>query len=176
MRYLVSIMLAGWLLAGAVPAHAETVLASSGKPGISAWGAPVACKYNRTNTNAWLSITAAPPAVTGANLRRGRRDVTSVRYRMYLVDAQHGYATAAHSSWSGWLRARDTKVALWSGVTSFTAPWYGIYALDVRIEWWKGGRLRGVRALRSYRFNFFNQYNVGPAGPYSFCGGNIGPF
>jgi hypothetical protein len=171
-----AVVVVGWLLSGAVPAQAETVLASGGEPGRSAWGAAVNCRYNRTNVNAWLSITALPPAVTGANLRRGRRDVTSVRYRMYLVDAQHGYTTAARSGWSAWLRARDTKAATWSGVTSFTAPWNGVYALDVRVEWWKGARLRGVRALRSHRFNFFTQYNVGPTGPYSFCGGNVGPF
>jgi hypothetical protein len=176
MRYATLVVVVSCWVWGAVPAQAETVMVSRGKPGLSAWGAPVTCKYNRTNTNAWLSIVATPPAVTGANLRRGRRDVSWVRYSMYLVDAQRGYATAARSGWSAWLRARERKAALWSGVTSFTAAWNGIYALDVRIEWWKGGRLRGVRALRSHRFNFFNQYNVGPSGPYSFCGGNIGPF
>jgi hypothetical protein len=175
-RYAALVVVVGGLLLGAVPAQAETVLASRGRPGLSNWGAPVKCKYNRTNANAWLSVTATPPAVTGANLRRGRPDYTSVRYAMYLVDAQHGYATAARSGWSAWIRAHDAKPAIWSGVTSFTAPWNGVYALDVRIEWWKGGRLRGVRALRSHRFNFFNQYNVGPIGPYSFCGGNLGPF
>ncbi len=163
-------------LLGAAPAQADVLLGSGGIPGRSSVSEPSRCKYSRTaGPNSWLEVATAPPVAVGANLRRGRRDYTRVRYAVWLSDAERDYATVARSGWSGWIRVHDGQARTWTGVTSFTAAWYGVYSLDVRIEWWRSGRLRGWRAHRIGSYQFFNQFNVGPLGPFGRCANYIAP-
>jgi hypothetical protein len=153
-----------------VPAAAQAdVLAAKGKRGRSA--VPTGhCKYGNTGLRGFLTTSVRPPVVTGANLRRRRRnDRTSVRYAVYLVDATNGHRTLEVSNWSGWLRVREATRATWSGTTSFTYDWSGNYRVDLRVEWWKAGRRVGWRAHRVTSYQFFDQYNAGPYGPISSC-------
>jgi hypothetical protein len=171
MRYvgLVGFVIVG-LLGGAGPAEADYVLTARGQYGGLGWSAPKRCKYNRTTLRGWLGIETIGPVVTGSNLRRGRIDRTWARYAVYLTDANNGYRTLATSGWSGWLRTKQGQARYWNlSGHAFTGDWRGNYGLDVRVEWYKGGRRVGVKAIRTTNFHYFSQYNTGPYGPLSSC-------
>jgi hypothetical protein len=126
------------------------------------------CRYVRTNAQGYLTTSAAPPGVTGADLRAGwGNDWTWVRYRAYLVDS--GGNTLQTSGWSGWQQVRDDQAARWSGVTSFSSHWSGAYRIDLRIEWWNSSSMIGWEAHRITRYKYFDMYNIGPYGPFSSC-------
>ncbi len=144
------------------------ILGQGGKRGASAIPRG-ACKYGNNGLNGFLRTSAVPPAVSGANVRRRAGDVTRARYRAYLVDASQGHATLEVSGWSGWLRVREGRGSTWQGETAFSGGWRGNYRMDVRIEWWRSGRLVGWRAYRITTYNYFDQYNRGPNGPLSSC-------
>ena len=47
--------------------------------------------------------------------------------------------------------------------------WRNAYVVDLRIEWWRSGRMRGWRAQRLNFYNYVNHYNAGPFGPFDRC-------
>jgi hypothetical protein len=169
MRLCTALLVLAGVLVVAQPASADQYLGSGGRPGLSVIGEPGHCKYNRSTTSSWLRVTVGTPAVSGANLRRGRRDITKVRFKAYLMDAVDGDLLDT-SSWSGWARVADNRKAYWRGGASFDGLWWrGAYVVDIRIEWWRKRRLRGWRAHRTTVYQYFNHYNIGPTGPFSSC-------
>ena len=151
------------------PAHAY-VLASAGKRGASRSSA-ARCEYRNTGLRGYLTLTAFPPVVRGANLRRGRRDLTWVRYKAYWVDGYTGN-TLVSSGWSSWRLASDRRRTTWGGSTYWSADWRGNYLLDIRVEWWKRSRRIGWRAHRTGTYYYYDQYDRGPYGPFSSCARN----
>lgn len=148
--------------------HADaSVLGAGGKRGKAAFYQG-SCKYSNTGLRGFLTTTVRAPRVRGANIRRGR-DRTSVRHRVYWVNVSSGHQTLAVSGWSSWLRATDSQAVTWNGVSAWDADWRGNYRADIRIEWWKNGRLIGWRADRTDSYRFYNEYNRGPIGPISSC-------
>ena len=79
------------------------------------------------------------------------------------------FATLATSSWSDYIRVRQSQMRSWPGTTVFDMDWRGNYGADIRIEWSNSKRVVGWRAYRTKAFGFFDQYNAGPFGPISSC-------
>jgi hypothetical protein len=168
-EFWVALLVSAGLLVLVPVASADEYLGSGGRPGSSVIDEPGRCKYNRSTQTSWLTVSTGTPAVTGANLRRRRRDITKARYKMYLTDAIDGDALD-RTGWSGWLRVADNGRGYWTGGASFDGLWWrGAYLIDVRIEWWRKGRLRGWRAHRTNVYHYFNHYNIGPTGPFGSC-------
>jgi len=127
------------------------------------------CKYGVFGPRGVLQVGVPAPRVSGANTRRRtRRERTYVRYRVYVTNAFSG-ATLATSSWSAFIRVRQSGTGTWSGPTTFDMEWRGNYGADIRIEWWNSKRMVGWGAYRTAAFQFYDQYNVGPFGPISSC-------
>jgi hypothetical protein len=163
-RPLLWITLAGALLLAAVPAaEAHRVLDQYGRVGATALPSSGTCKYR---VGGRLEVGSNGPSVTGANLRRRRRDVTFARYKVYLVS---GNSIEGQTGWSGWIRVSDRAWSGWSGYTYFNGDWRYQYHLDFFFEWWKGGRRRGWRDYRMESFLQWDQYNLGPFGPVGAC-------
>ena len=156
-------------LAAAPPASADHVIGTGGKRGVATtWQGT--CKYRMFPSRGVLQVGVPAPDVSGANTRRGTRsERTYVRYRVYLTDA-FSFATLATSSWSGYIRVRQSQMRSWSGPpTVFDMEWRGNYGADIRIEWSNSKRTVGWRAYRTQAFAFYDQYNAGPFGPISSC-------
>ena len=149
---------------GAAPAQAYEYR-SGGDTGHSNTSGTGKCKQTTWRT---LVVSAEPPAVTGVDLLGGAKDYTWVRYKAYLVNAYNG-ATVEQTGWSGWLQAADNQVATWSGISTLSGDLRGNYVMDYRIEWWNSTRQLGWEAHRVGKYNFYNDYNVGPFGPFSSC-------
>jgi hypothetical protein len=156
-------------LAAAPPALAQDVIGAAGKNGAATtWQGT--CNYRIFGPRGVLQVGVPAPDVSGANTRRGtRRERTFVRYRVFATDAFSNFATLVASSWSGYIRVRQSETRSWSSPTSFDMEWRGNYGADIRIEWWNSRRMIGWRAYRTTAFAFYDQYNVGPYGPLSSC-------
>jgi hypothetical protein len=156
------------VLAVAPAAWAQEVIGAGGKQG-AATTSQGTCKYRVFGPRGVLQVGVPAPAVSGANTRRGtRRERTYVRYRVDVTDAWN-FSALATSSWSDYIRVRQSQTSSWSGPTSFDMEWRGNYGADIRIEWWNSKRRIGWRAYRTGAFGFYDQYNVGPFGPISSC-------
>jgi hypothetical protein len=168
-RLLLTCLLAMPSLALAVPALASAeVLNGEGKRGRSSTSRGD-CWYRNTGLRGFLITRTRPPTATGANLRRRHRDRSWVHYRAELVDAAYGYRTLATTDWSPWIRVRERRRRTWSGLISFEADWRGSYRIDVLVEWWNRTRKVGYRWHRVTAYDYFNQYDVGPFGPFATC-------
>ncbi len=155
--------------AAAPAARADIILGQHGRTGYSAAQEPAGCRYRVFPGRGVLTASTAPPVVKGVNLRRGRRDRSLVRYRVFFT-AQHNDQTVDVSGWSGTLRVSDRRAVTWAGApTAFDGDWRLGYYLDIRVEWWRRGRLLGWRAHRIDTYHYFNQYNAGPIGPLTWC-------
>jgi hypothetical protein len=158
-------------LAAAPVASAQqvTVIGGAGKRGEAAlWQGT--CKYRIFVRTGLLMVGIPAPTVTGANTRRRtRRERTSVRYRVEVTDAFNNFASLSTSSWSGFIRVRQSERLTWTGETTFEMDWRGNYGANILIEWWKSKRTIGWRVYRLSAFQYFDQYNVGPFGPLSSC-------
>ncbi len=155
--------------AGAQPAFAHLVSGGAGYRGASQIG-QATCKHGIFGPRGVLQVIVPPPVVTGANTRaRTRSERTWVRYRVWLTDAWANFATLGTSSWSSYVRVRQSGTATWTGPTVFDMDWRGNYGADVRIEWWNAKRRIGWRSYRLTEFGYINQYNVGPTGPIGTC-------
>lgn len=163
-------LVAGLVAAGAAApaAEADLVLGREGRTGSSAAQEPAGCRHYAFPGRGILRAWALPPVVKGVNLRRGRRDYTRVRYRVHFT-AQHSNENLATSGWSGMQRVSDRRAVTWSGTTSFEGDYRSGYYLDLRVEWWRHGRLLGWRAHRIDNYSYYNAYNVGPLGPMGSC-------
>ena len=106
--------------------------------------------------------------VRGINFRRGRNDYSWVRYKVWLVDWTNSQLLN-ESGWSGSIRVSDRRHRTSSGVDASQASHTGAYTLDVRLEWFKNGRLRGWWAYRLDNWHHWDVYNQGPFGPYPGC-------
>jgi hypothetical protein len=128
------------------------------------------CKYGNNGLRGFLTTSAPSPSVTGANLRRRRKDYTYVRFAVWLRDASGGGVLQA-SSWSSWIRVSDRSgLRTWRGGTEFPPhDWRGNYRLEIGIEWWTSRRRVGWRNAVLTSYNFYDQYNVGPFGPLASC-------
>jgi hypothetical protein len=150
---------------GAAPAaDAHSVLAERGWTGASYIPDRGVCKFR---VGGVLQVGTNPPTVTGPNLRRRRRDLTRARYAVWFMRGNGEVLDA--SNWSGWIRVSDRGWSTWNGFTAFNGDWRNNYLLDFRIEWWKRGRRKGWRAYRMETYNYWDQYNIGPYGPFSSC-------
>ena len=151
------------------PAAHAGVIGGAGQRGASIVGQGT-CKYGVFGPRGVLQVGVAQPAVSGANTRRGtRRERTWIRYRVFVTDAFRDFATVATSSWSDFIRLRQSDGGTWSSPTILDMDWRGNYGADVRIEWWNSKRMIGWRAHRVTEFLFYDQYDVGPFGPISSC-------
>jgi hypothetical protein len=148
------------------PAHAYVLDAAGKRGGSTTSGAN--CQYRNTGLRGYLTLTGYAPTVRGANLRRGRRDLTYVRYKVFWMNAYNG-DILARSGWSSWRLASDRRRYTWGGSSSWSLDWRGNYYLDIFVEWWKRGRRIGWRDHRTGSYYFYDQYNRGPYGPYSSC-------
>jgi hypothetical protein len=165
----------GWLLALAaaiaisVPAGASASVGSgSGKYGYSSVPEG-SCQYGWLYQGGLLQLTGGPPVVQGANLkRRKRNDRTAVRYYVLLVDLAGTQINA--SSWSSWAWVGERSTVTWQGDTWFRANWRGFYRLGYFIEWATARRRVGSYYHLVDRYQYYDQYNVGPSGPLSSCG------
>jgi hypothetical protein len=92
-----------------------------------------------------LVVGVPAPTVSGANTRRRtRREKTYVRYRVNATDAFNDFAILATSSWSDYIRLRQSQTGSWTGEpTTFELDWRGHYAADIRIEWRNSKRMVG---------------------------------
>jgi len=151
------------------PALADHVIGTAGKTGVATTRQGT-CHYLMFPSRGVLRVGIPAPRVSGANTRRRtRRELTYVRYRVYVTSAFTGDTLAA-SNWSGYIRVRQWQMRTWSGLpTTFDMGWSGNYGADIRIEWWNSTRRVGWRAYRTKAFTFYDQYNVGPLGPISSC-------
>lgn len=161
------------VMAALALAAAPTALAQGGGGGSNKRGGATVwrgyCKYGVFGPRGVLRVGTPAPTVSGANTRRGtRREVTRVRYRVFVTNAYSGAALVT-SSWSGFLRVRQSSRRTWSGSTLFDMVWQGNYGSVVQIEWWNASRRVGWGNYRTGSFNFFDQYNRGPYGPISSC-------
>jgi hypothetical protein len=169
-RLLLASLLSTAFLALAVPPLASAeVLTTRGKHGASSTSRGGDCWYRNTGLRGYLVTRVWPPTVTGANLRRRHKDRTWVHYRAELVDAADGHRTLASTGYSSWLRVREGRRRTWSGLTSLDADWRGSYRIDVLVEWWNRTRRVGYRWHRVKAYNYYDEYNVGPFGPFSSC-------
>ena len=145
-------------------ASADLVIGKGGKRGGSFLPDYGICKSRILGK---VEIGTHPPTVKGVNLRRGRRDITKVRFKTWFMS---GEAVVAVSNWSNWLRVSDRGWFTWTGYTYFNQGWWQYnYYLDIRVEWWKNGRRRGWRDHRQDNYRYWDQYGVGPAGPFGSC-------
>ena len=165
----VTLMFAALLGASsAVPTAEAALLSAGGYRGLSEVQATARCKYSSVGPQGTLATTAFTPAVVGADLRAGVEDITWARYRTFLVDSAGNTADA--TGWSGWLRASDQRGSVWTGApATLVGAWRGSYRLETRIEWWNSSRMLGWAAHAVARYQFFDQFNSGPYGPYSRC-------
>ena len=128
------------------------------------------CAYRVFGPRGILRVVAETPTVSGANTRRGtRREKTYVRHRAEVVDALGGHTTLARSGWSDWIRVAQNRSRTWSGTWTFDMDWRGGYDTDILIEWHTSRRKVGWRWERVSSFNYYDQYNTGPYGPFSYC-------
>jgi hypothetical protein len=128
------------------------------------------CAYRVFGPRGILRVVAETPSVTGANTRRGtRREKTWVRHKVEVVDVGSGHATLTSSGWSDWIRVAQNRSRTWPGRTEFDMDWRGAYDTDILIEWHNARRRVGWRWERVSRFNYYDQYNTGPYGPFSYC-------
>jgi len=170
--FLLLALIALFALAAAPLASAQqvTVIGGAGKRGTATlWQA--SCKYRIFVRTGLLIVGVATPTVTGANTRRRtRRERTYVRYRVYATDAFNNFPTLTTSSWSDYIRVRQSETGTWTGEpTTFEMDWRGNYGVDIRVEWSNSKRMVGWQAYRLSAFQYFDQYNVGPFGPISSC-------
>jgi hypothetical protein len=166
-RIITGALLAGALLIPVVPAQAQ-VTGGAGWRG-SSYLPQADCKYSNNGLRGWLTASVSGPSVTGTNTSRRRHYERSwARYAVWLVGVYSG-STYAVSNWSSWLRVRERSWRSWNGITALSADWAGDYRLEVRFEWWRNGRRIGWRSHRITSYRYFDQYNVGPYGPLSWC-------
>ena len=160
----------------AAPQASAYQLNAKGKTGSSAVFRG-SCKYGVFGPRGILTVGVAPPTVSGANTkRRTGRERTYVRYRVEITDASRGYATIASSSWSSKILVRQNQSRTWTGTTFFDMDWRGSYGADVLIEWRSSRRRVGWRWHRITAFDYYDQYNRGPHGPFAYCVRNNSPF
>ena len=100
-------------------AVAQDVLGGAGKRGAATvWQGT--CKYGVFGPRGVLQVGVPAPSVRGANTRRRtRRERTRVRYRVYVTDASANHATLTVSSWSAFIRVRQSSTRTWAGPTVF---------------------------------------------------------
>jgi hypothetical protein len=162
-------------LVAAAPASAYQ-LNAKGKTGTSTVVRGT-CKYGVFGPRGVLTVGVAPPIVSGANTkRRTRRERTYVRYFVEVTDASRGYTTLTRSGWSSKILVRQNRTRTWSGATLLPMDWQGSYGADVFIEWRTSRRRVGWRWERVAAFDYYDQYNRGPHGPFSYCFRNNSPF
>ena len=173
--WLPAVMALLWASAAVPPASAEQ-LNARGKTGSSSL-VRGSCTYGVFGPRGVLTVGIAPPTVSGANTRRRtRRERTYVRYRAEVTDAARGYATLTSSSWSSKIRVRQNQSRTWTGTTFIQMDWRGSYGADVLVEWWNSKRRVGWRWHRITAFDYYDHYNRGPFGPFTYCFRNNSPF
>ena len=151
-------------------------LSARGKTGSSAT-LRGSCTYGVFGPRGILTVGVAAPIVTGANTkRRTRRERTYVRYRVEVTDASRDYATITSSGWSSKILVRQNQSRTWSGTTFLEMDWRGSYGADVLVEWWSSRRRLGWRWHRVAAFDYYDHYNRGPYGPFSYCFRNNSPY
>ena len=159
-----------------VPQASAYELNSKGKTGSSTVFRG-SCTYGVFGPRGILTVGVAPPVVSGANTkRRTRRERTYVRYRVEVTDAFRNYATLTTSGWSSRILVRQNRSRTWSGTTFLQMDWRGSYGADVLIEWRTSRRRVGWRWHRVTAFDYYDHYNRGPHGPFSYCFRNNSPF
>lgn len=167
---LAALAVIGALAAGALaagPASADTY-SSGGAPGTYT-AYQVRCQYQNRQTSGAMVMTVTPPRVYARNYTAGAgNDSSWARYRLFVVNALTG-ATIQASGYSGWVLATDNVPATWSGTTTFSQAWQGNYRIETRIEWSTSTTQLGWAADRTYQYQYYNMYNVGPFGPISSC-------
>jgi len=151
------------------PDTSASVLNSKGRTG----GSTVyrgSCAHRIFGPRGILRVAVPTPTVSGANTkRRTRREKTYVRFRVEVVDALSNYETLSSSDWSEWIRVAQNRERTWPGSTSFDMDWRGGYDVDVLIEWHNAKRRVGWRWQRTSAFDYYDSYNRGPYGPFSYC-------
>jgi hypothetical protein len=169
MRLAMSVVLGALLLLGtAATAHAAETLGAEGRIGYAESVEPATCTSYFSPSGRYLGMRAPSPLVRGINWRRRRKDYTRVRFQVYLVD-YNSYETLWRSGWSGWLRVSDRRLRTWAQDVAVQAGVERSYKIDVRIEWWRRGSLRGWWAYRIDSFSYWDSYNQGPFGPFDGC-------
>jgi hypothetical protein len=171
MRLASSAVVVAVLLAAASTAHAAQTLADVGRTGAGKVREPARCIDHFGPGIRYISPEMDPPLVRGINFRRGRKDYSRVRYKVWLMDWT-SFQVLSETRWSRLIRVSDRRARTWSGVTAFQANHTGAYTLDVRVEWFKNGRRRGWWAYRLDDWHFWDVYNQGPFGPYQGCASN----
>jgi hypothetical protein len=162
------LIVAALLVLAVAPQASAFELNDRGKTGGSA-AEKGSCKYGVFGPRGILTVGITPPAVRGANTRRGtRREKTYVRYRVDITNAAGNYETIYSSGWSGFSGVRQSQ-AISLGGSSFNMDWQGNYGADVLIEWWNSRRRIGWRWHRLEEFLYVDHYNRGPWGPFSSC-------
>jgi hypothetical protein len=160
----------------AAPQAYASQLSARGKTGASSV-LRGSCTYGVFGPRGILTVGVAPPIVSGANTkRRTRRERTYVRYRVEVTDASRGYATLTSSSWSSKILVRQNGSRTWTGTTFLQMDWRGSYGADVLIEWRTSRRRVGWRWHRLTAFSYYDHYNRGPFGPFTYCFRNNSPF
>ncbi len=156
-------------LALALPTAASASVGSgTGKYGYSAVPEGF-CQYGWIQQGGLLQLTAGPPVIQGANLRRRKRNEwTMVRYLVTLVDLAGTQLNA--TGWSNWQWVRERSTVTWPGSNWFQADWRGFYRLGYFVEWATAKRRVGTYYHLVDTYKYEDQYGAGPYGPLSSCG------